>query len=159
MDAKIRKTRDELRISGKALIVFGIWSILRLVFYNIMDKKSLQDYIFKATGASDTGSFKVWFTITIILLVIDLVFRIYIGCSAVSEGKGKKKSIVYIVLAFIYVFISVIGDAGYLKTLTLQDFSLAAFSAFFIDATSCIALIVIIVSSISLRIRMKQISN
>ena len=157
MDAKIRKNRDILSISGKALILFGIWSIVRLFLFKILDSEVLASVLlFPETELLDAAFIESAFDITIIVLVINLLLRIFIGASAIAEGSGRKKSIFYIVLAIIYIIYSLISDILVIINPIYDKTSIAVISPLIIDFSSCFALIMIVIASFSCRKLIKE---
>ncbi len=152
MDAKIRKNQNILITSGKALIIFGIWAIVRLVLYELLDPASLNALVLRpGVEIYKEESIEALFNLTIFSLFIDLIFRFFLGSAAISEGKGQNRTPIYIVLDIIYVIFSVLSDAYFICSPGFFDFSLNSISSIFIDLTTIVALILIIVSSISLR--------
>lgn len=152
MDAKIRKNQNMLITSGKALIIFGIWAIVRLILYELLDSASLNALVLRpGIEIYREKSTEALFNLTIFSLFIDLIFRLFLGSAAISEGKGQNRTPIYIVLDIIYVIFSILTDIYFLCSPSFFDFSLNSISSIFIDLTSIVALIIIIVSSISLR--------
>ncbi len=152
MDAKIRKYQDILRISGKAVVLFGVWSIIRLLVLKFFDPDTIEAaFINPALGINDKGMADMVFDIAIITLIIDLVFRLIIGRCAVSEGEGKKRSVVYIIFAIIYVVYTIVIEVLDIVNPFRRDIDLLYISTWVIDLTTCMAIIEIVISSIKLR--------
>lgn len=150
MDAQIRKYQDSMIISARALLAFGLWGLLRVFFF-----KASGDTVFhilaeeSALEGMDPVTFEIMFII--VYLIFDVAFRIYVSRAAISEGRGKKRSIVYLIVSVLYILISlfcyvvIIGDNSIGGTL-IEDIS-----AIIIDLTTLFALVVIIYSSIKVR--------
>lgn len=157
MEAKIRQNQDILKISGKALIILGLWTIIRIFLLKFLDPELLNSFLaFPTSEYFDASSYGSMFVFVIVVLVVDLIFRFVIGGMAISEGNGKKRSVVYIILAILYTISSLGGNAFVVINLSEDVSVLTPLSSVLIDLTSCLALIAIIVSSISIRVLMKK---
>lgn len=151
MDAKLRKHRYKLIYSGYAVIAFGVWTIIRMLLMKFFDPTGLEEIF----GESDPVSDELVFILIIVLLVADLVFRMYIGISAVNEGRGDRKAVIYVLLTIIYTAFSLYSNALSLAGLFGGKFSTTSLAIAVVDLTTSVALIEIIVSSISIRRLMK----
>lgn len=149
MEVEIRRRRQTLYYSGRAFILFGVWSMIKIFFHlylnpidgveiaeaEMLDYKYLVHLIF-------------WLAIGIVLLG-DFVIRLYIGLSAMGEAKGKKKRILYLLFALLYMILTVYSY--YPSSYDADNYSVEIVTAIFLDATSSIALIAIIINSWKLR--------
>lgn len=156
MEAKIRKNQSHLICSGAAVIAFGLWSIIRISLMRFMDPVSLEEFWKIPDELSREKYYFLVFTILLVLLVIDLLLRLYIGLSAIREGKGKRKRIVYVIVAFLYGLVSVVSDPEYFIETAGSEITLTGVAMTVVDLTSCIALFEITVSSIRLRRLLKS---
>lgn len=159
-----RRCARNMVISGGALILFGVWSVVKAAFYfslNRVDFLSLADPEYSISLAQQgdqvysTENF-IFLLIILILLGIDIPIRFYIGHSAVRDARGiKKKSVVYIVLA-ILMGIRMIMEAarGFFRFSSSEipeEVARGVTTSAVINLTSIMALFVLIVSSIRLR--------
>ena len=104
---KLRKYEHTLAISGAAVVAFGIWSVVKAVVYFIViplakvgadlretggvDFESIQSF-----GITDRGLGYITAISIVLVLMIDLLMRFYVGRSAIIEGRGRKKSFFYL---------------------------------------------------------------
>lgn len=156
-EAKIRKQQSILICSGIAVILFGVWSIARIVLLRFIDKTHYVSYFGLDTipdipDISDAQFANLFMIFLVILLFIDLIIRTYIGLSAIREGQGKyKKHVTYIVVAAICALISISSDIPnailYFKGESTLELCLSAV----IDISIHIATIEIVISAIRLR--------
>ena len=89
----LRHKKDNLIISGIALMVVGVWDIVKFAMAIILNPKMLLDAVKNAgiePGQEVVGEV-VLLIIFIVLLLIDFSIRCFIGLSARAEGRGKKK--------------------------------------------------------------------
>ena len=149
MDAAIRKYRYKLIYSGYAVIAFGAWSIARVFLMKTFDASGLQDYLGVADNLPETVN--PAFAFLLAGLALDLLFRLYVGRSAVREGRGTKKKLTYVVLTILYTAVNLLADLGYLLGLLRGNESTALLAAVIVDVTASVAMLEIIVSSLALR--------
>ena len=151
MEAEIRKHQDTLRCSGYAVILFGAWSIIRMVMLRIIDPLKLDSMLTAAGMESDVDLETIAFVSLLVLLAFDLLFRLYVGRSAIKEGRGEEKGLFYVILAAGYAGVSVWSDLFYLAGCLFGDNSLKMVGMVIIDLSTCGAMIEIVISSLRLR--------
>ena len=157
MAAKIRKYQDYMIISARALLAFGLWGLLRVFFFKASGQTVFQILAEESAGTGmDPVVFEIMFII--VYLIFDVVFRIYVGRSALAEGRGRKRSIVYLVVAALYILISLISYIVIIGDNSIGGTPIEDISAVIIDLTTLLALVIIIVSSINVR-RMRKIKK
>ena len=147
MEQKRRKYQNILGISGLATIVFGIWSIVKSILLTALNS-------FQGSGDTveiDKSDLLPLFGIVLLYVLIDLLLRIYVGVSARRESKGKKKSILYLIIAGI---LGIITFANIIYTF-LQISSLETVDIFvsvIIEMISLFALVETIIYGIRLKL-------
>lgn len=152
MDAKIRKLENNLVTVGSGVVIFSLWSLLRMIVYFIV----LGD-----TLLVNLTPLEILFAMTFIwgVIIIDCVIRCFIGLSARSEGYGNKKRLVYVVLACIVFVNYTLLFAMEIVFIVLDSFDLVTLVVtIVIDLTSNLFVLDMIVSSIRLRRLRKQIA-
>ncbi len=165
-EIELRRRQNTLIIVGAGTILFGVWSIVKTVGLFYFDKArrmAVLKGMIEANGA-------VWedryYTFAVILAVVvlawDLLFRSFIGWAAISEGMGKHRSVLYIVIACLMLWTSIWTITGlsteYVKYLTQLN-SLTSetpgkdpsLSAVIIEITSFIMLVEMVHASIRIR--------
>lgn len=78
---RIRKYRSILRSIGAGIVVFSAWSVIKSAGLTLVDP----DNSFEA--------------VTVLLLALDMLMRIYVGRSAIAVGNGQKRGKAYIIFA------------------------------------------------------------
>lgn len=147
MEQKRRKYQNILGISGLATIVFGIWSIVKSILLTALNS-------FQGSGDTveiDKSVLLPFFGIVLLYVLIDLLLRFYVGVSARRESKGKKKSILYLIIAGI---LGIITFANIIYTF-LQISSIEAVDIFvsvIIEMISLFALVETIIYGIRLKL-------
>ena len=156
-EARIRKQQSILMCSGLAVILFGVWSIIRIVLLRFADKNHFIHLLDPTGIVQEHNLLNVVLVGILIILSIDLIIRTYIGISAMQEGLGKmKKRITYIVVAAICLAIALYTDITSTALPMNDDFSFEFFLSTVIDISAHIATFEIIVASIKLRKLMKE---
>lgn len=152
-------------ISGAAVILFGVWSVVKAAFYfslNRVDLISLLDLeVASLMNEADIQLYSfmnlLCLLIVLFFLGIDIPIRLYVTYSAVTDARGiKKKSFIYIVLAVIMGIGMITGVVQGIRTSASSEIpeqlSRGMATSAAINLTSFLALFVLTVSSIRLRV-------
>ena len=102
-EVKLRRYENLLTVSGLGVIVFGLWSVIKTLLVLFMQEDTLADM------PDSTLIRVIFFTIIGLVLLVDLLLRLFVGLSARAEGFGKKKGVVYIVFAILLAIVSLIS--------------------------------------------------
>ena len=117
MQVALRRYRDTLRISGLAVIAFGVWTIIKGVVSLILLHIDLAGML----GEDAEGLLAVvmlpLYLFLVGLLVAELLMRIYIGRSACAAAAGTKKGNGYLVVCMIVIILNVISVGSDIRTL------------------------------------------
>lgn len=163
MQRKLRRYQSLLSISGMAVIVFGLWNILKTAMGIILSPDTLLASISQTVEVlpSTTIEFIVFYGVIFVFLLIELGIRLYIGLSARADSEGKKKkSIVYIVISMIVVSANISGMACSYFTANILNMSLIIILiTIVVDITSVVAFIEMIVAAITVRSVRKQLAS
>lgn len=143
MEALKRKYQSNLIFGGVAFILFGMWTFIKMVVYVCVD----DPFGFKQELETEVG--------VIFFLVIfgaDAIIRLFIGLSAIKEGRGQTKSIAYIVWIILYFLFSILlGNSVYFIPPYNHNAGGSIFASVLVDFSSAVAIFSIIISSIKLR--------
>lgn len=152
MDVKIRKLESDLTTIGTGIIAFGFWGFLKFIL----------SYLF--LGAQSVGidgdeyitviAVFVW----AVAILIPLVY-LWIGMSARAEGRGKRKSALYLFMVGWIIFVSTIAILLELYSLSKLKDWFEIIVTLIIDLTRYVFLIELMVYSISLRKLRKEQSR
>lgn len=143
METKIRRLENNTFTLGTGVIAFSVWALLRYTVSFFLD--------FSYVEGLETA-FRVAFLIIIVGFALsDVLLHLYIGVSARSEGKGKKKTPVYLVLTVIVimVYLLAIGYELYLLYFTRNYFTILV--TMLTDVTSVVIFIELFVYAVQLR--------
>ena len=155
MEKELRKHKINLGISGAAVIVFGVWTIVKILIYFFA---STEDFfsLFGAMQILDPAERAITITIFIVLVLIDLGLRLFIGLSARAESKGKKKSVVYLIFAALMILGSVFLNVFFASDLFTGSI-LDGIISIILECTSVLAFVEVIVSSVGIRRTIKKL--
>ena len=152
MDVKIRRLESNLTTIGTGVIAFGFWGFLKFIL----------SYLF--LGAQSVGidgdeyitviAVFVW----AVAILIPLVY-LWIGMSARAEGRGKRKSALYLFMVGWIIFVSTIAILMELYSLSKLKDWFEIIVTLIIDLTRYVFLIELMVYSISLRKLRKEQSR
>lgn len=137
---------NSLVISGTAVMIFGLWSIVKTVVYYLTSPNRAGQILQQEMDG-------VYAPLVIILaaaVVIDLLLRIFICLSARGEGRGKKKGSFYLVVTGLLAFFS----AAYIALLVLYGSGnglLDTVVSVILEISALAALIDVMVSAVNAR--------
>lgn len=145
MDAKIRKTEINLITLGTGVIFFGVWTLV----------KSLVSFFLLDTELHENLSEEM-ITFTIItfwaLIAVSFILNFYVGVSARALGKGKNKSSFFLVVAGIIIFFrSILVLLEIIAAIFDHGDSINLIITAFIDITTIVFLVELMVYSIRLK--------
>ncbi|MCR4611612.1 MAG: hypothetical protein K5644_06910 [Lachnospiraceae bacterium] len=110
----LRRHRNRLSMSGMAMIIFSIWSVIRYTIIILQNKDDYNFHLDLDEGTPTTVKFigyAILLLLTILFLTWGVLPTLLLGRAAIKVGKGKKKSVVYLVFTAIYIVISILPYA------------------------------------------------
>ena len=110
---KLRKYQDNLVIGGTAVIAFGLWSLIRLILFFVINKGMLRQFLEDFSLLEDDMATVKIITVLIFMLVVVGLY-IYVGLSARADGKeqGNKKRYGYRILIVLLVLSNLLEGVG-----------------------------------------------
>ena len=150
-----RKYSNRLKMAGRAIIIFGLWSSLRVLILYFLNQESLLTLVYEALkeeGLDNSYIYPLLIILAIVLVGIPFLINLYMGLSAMGEAKGKKKTPVYLVICVLSFIVSLVS----IFMSDLSDYLELAIAALIVDITFCIACIDVVYSAIRLRRCKKQ---
>ena len=171
-DIKIRRYRDTLVTGGLAIIAFGIWTLIRSVLeVSKMFGTVMNGMTYKGLSEADTETLKEMVSdktllygtigILVVILLVDLIVRIYVGLNARATGLQKRKKngkerngIVWLIFGVFLVALEVysLADSLISANITLANHSILFFVIqLFVEATSLFITAELVIKGILLR--------
>ncbi|MBR3224851.1 MAG: hypothetical protein IKF78_05975 [Atopobiaceae bacterium] len=146
--AQIRYLQSTLSIAGLGTIAFSAWSLVKTVMFFLLHNEETQRALLQLEA---NYPMPLLLVTIIVITLIDLCIRAYVGLSARAEGNGKRRGTLYLVVAgFVAVtnalsIFLVIANPGSAVSVLDSIVTLA------IEATSLGTLILMIRSAMQLR--------
>ena len=94
---QLRKYQSSLMISGTGVILFGAWSIAKVILLIVYKPELITDALTEPIDAFFVVTLVVVLALT---LVPNLLLRMYVGLSAHAVARGRKRGYAYIVIAW-----------------------------------------------------------
>ncbi len=163
---KMRLRRDEntLTVVGSGVILFGVWTVVKMVLQEInrfpefMAELGVDELGFEETGLADLGldpnllAMAVAFTVVIIVYLMDLGLRVFVGLSARAEGRGRPQGRLYLILAGMLLVLSGLSFVSYVITyFSHSEYVVDADAAILVELTSFITLLQMIISAVRVK--------
>ena len=161
---RLRKDENTLTVVGSGVILFGVWTVVKMVLQEInrfpefMAELGADELGFEETGLADLGldpnllAMAVAFTVVIIVYLLDLGLRVFVGLSARAEGRGRPQGRLYLILAGLLLFLSGLSFSTYVITyFSHSDHVVDADAAILVELTSFITLLQMIISAVRVR--------
>lgn len=110
METELRRCRSNLGSLGSGVIVFMVWELIRPILISLLAQETSD-----AAPAAVTlpelsqGLFVSLIAAVLVLAVLDIMLRFYIGRAARAEAAGKQKGNAYVVFAFLIFGFQAIG--------------------------------------------------
>ena len=157
---EIRKAENTLIVVGMGVMIFSVWSAIKILGTMIVRKDGVLGFIQSTMAENQVISDYFVYVAFIIIFGIFLAFgvavQLFVGFSAVSEGRRRTAGRLYPVLTVILIIANTMSAVNVVQGLLLgqqdevvmQDVSLASVV---IEVTSLIMLIEMFASTIKLR--------
>lgn len=107
----LRKYNSNLITCGKGVLVIGFWAAIKTVITILLSAAQYQDLLGEGTPKWVVRIFL--FFMIVLFGGASLMFHMWIGTSAIAVGKYDKKKKAWIVVAVIYLLITICGLPGY----------------------------------------------
>lgn len=161
---RLRKDENTLTVVGSGVILFGVWTVVKMVLQEInrfpefMAELGADELGFEETGLADLGldpnllAMAVAFTVVIIVYLMDLGLRVFVGLSARAEGRGRPQGRLYLILAGLLLVLSGLSFVSYVITyFSHSEYVVDADAAILVELTSFITLLQMIISAVRVR--------
>ncbi|MCR4903465.1 MAG: hypothetical protein K6A23_11455 [Butyrivibrio sp.] len=153
----IRKHRDNMVVSGKWVIILGIWETFKILVLLLWEHRDYT-YALIAEEDSDISMSLIKTVMTVMIFIFSsfiLLIYIYIGRRSIRCGKGRKTGRLFLFFSFFIGIIELFEIPRYFigDTSEISDTSIATF---LIDLTGVFIIYQIIYSYICIQILEKK---
>ncbi|MBO5572958.1 MAG: hypothetical protein J5947_01790 [Clostridium sp.] len=119
MQLELRRQQNNLVILGGGVIAFSLWGLLKMLLI-LITANTQKNYILQDVGEGMAEKI-AFYVLFFIFIFADLLFRIYIGRSAIAEGRGKRKGTLYLLFA-ILLFVFYMAGIGLNMFIKLAEY-------------------------------------
>ena len=111
---KLRQCKTELATAGAGYIIFGLWSVLKVIMVAFLRDHALKELLEDQTIAPEEIPAVMAFLIVIIACATFVVLgmHFYVGIGAIKASRGGKKR-GYLIWARIFFVCNIIGLLSY----------------------------------------------
>ena len=157
MEKKIRRDENLMNVLGKAIIVFGLVSVLKLIIVLLSDDDIIEYF---KKGTITTIAIIMVIIAIILIAALEMIIRIYIGISAIKEAQGIKRSSAYLVLCAIFTVITLFLIVySVIQLFQDENYILNFLAGFLLDVTSAAISVMVFITSIKVRVRRKKLGK
>ena len=116
---RLRRSQNTLINVGAGIILFGIWSAIKLYSMTFLRREtSLKELKETAAddaleGISDRTLLITAFVIITLAVLFEIGIRLYVGLSAMAEGRGKRTGKLYIIVTYLFILYSMTSIVFY----------------------------------------------
>ncbi len=149
-NVKKRLYGDRLVLSGRALIILGIWSSIKAIILFYLALPQITEFVTEGDTMPEEIARNVkliLMAIFVILIAIVFLFHLYIGRSAMKNGYGKKRTTFYLVLTVIVIISTIVSDVQ----IVMEGLDIIDLASMVVDLTVVYACCDILYSAIKLR--------
>ena len=149
-NVKKRLYGDRLVLSGRALIILGIWSSIKAIILFYLALPQITEFVTEGDIVPEeiVRNVKlILMAIFVILIAIVFLFHLYIGRSAMKNGYGKKRTTFYLVLTVIVIISTIVSDVQ----IVMEGLDIIDLASMVVDLTVVYACCDILYSAIKLR--------
>ena len=159
LHTQLRKNQDTLKIVGLGVMAFGAWSIVRAILYTTLQWNSIIENMVEQELSAKTAGI-MYIIVSVMIMAVEIAIRLYIGRSAIAEGKGERKRPGYIVVAFLIALMNLGLMFSFFMLLGARtEISLDALVTMFVELTSTVILLEMCQSAIRVRKLRRQIAE
>ena len=147
---KKRLYGDRLVLSGRALIILGIWSSIKAIIIFYLALPQISEFVTEGDIVPEeiVRNVKlILMAIFVIIVAIVFLFHLYIGRSAMKNGYGKKRTTFYLVLTVIAIISTIASDVQ----IVMEGLDIIDLASMVVDLTVVYACCDILYSAVKLR--------
>lgn len=155
---KKRLYGDRLVLSGRALIILGIWSSIKAIVIFYLALPQIMEFVIEGEVMPEeiVRNVKlILMAIFVVIVAIVFLFHLYIGRSAMKNGYGKKRTTFYLVLTVIAIISTIFSDVR----IVMEGFDIIDLASMVVDLTVVYACCDILYSAIKLRTIEKNVEE
>ncbi len=111
---KVKRCESNMVINGTWFMVFGLWSVLKIVITMIYTDGGVKQLFGDIEFESLFEEILV-FLILFVFVIILLMIHVYIGMNAIAFGRGKKRRKIFLFVAAAFAVMTILGLPSYFR--------------------------------------------
>ncbi len=152
MEKEKRRRQSLVGITGIGVVIFGFWSFIKINLYFLLGRDHLISSFEFLNESDPMEALKAAYIILLVVAIIDLLLRIYIGKNAIFEAKNYHRRSHYVGVAIILILFSLLNLFTAIISIDLTSEDLPdQFASFIVELTSLSMLIELVKSTWKLR--------
>lgn len=164
MEKELRKHQNHLVDAGLGVILFAVWTVVRVNLYLGFVTIPMDDLYKVSEEIGIDGKYFLIFLLVVLAAVLlwQLVIRLYIGLSANAEGKGKKKSWLYLAIAAMLLLAELQTSwqaFGVERIMAGEEVSMEMVMAICMEAASMYVLLELLISGVRVKLLRKKMEE
>jgi hypothetical protein len=157
---EIRKSQNTLIVVGSGIVLFSIWTVVKTMGTLFLLRKEtvegIRNMMEPVEGITDDAVFLLLIVMFVVFSAVLMGIRMYVGMSAIAEGRGKRRSRLYIFIAIVMIIGNILYFfTGFFSTGAPEQLGALSrdqsISTLIIDATSVIMLTQMVISALKIR--------
>lgn len=157
---KFRRNSSTLRILGAGVIIYGFWSVIKVIAYVVLGIP-----LYSAADIENLGEITIDFLLAVlaVLMAGDVIVRLIIGIFAWIEGRRQDKRapgfyLIFTVWEILFCIFSVYSVIAQFLTLSNDTF-IEVYVSLFMELTSLVILIEVYIAALSVRRYKKRLAK
>ena len=155
---KIRKYNRNVEISGGAMIMFGVWTVIRIMLSFLMKTDEVTSSI-DLTAVDKKTYFLIGLVASFFVFIIVMVFHLSIGMGAIRYARGRSKRKWFLFLSLVVMLGTLITMPSYLVMLDSDSDIDTTIASIIVDLTMIFIQIDMISSVVRLEILKKKAAD
>ena len=120
-EIKLRRFRSNLASGGRSYIIFGLWSVVKLLLLTVWGEDGVEPALEElAVELEVSKGFIILVTVIVMLLIfaIIMIVHVVVGLNAIRFSKGKNNKKRFYIFTVITTLITLLGFAQYSGNIT-----------------------------------------
>ncbi|SFD09000.1 hypothetical protein [Butyrivibrio sp. YAB3001] len=144
LEISLRKYNKNIELGGQAMIIFGVWSIIKVILPLLVGQQTIAELL-----AIDTVEVEDYLTLIIFFAFMGLIllFHFRMGSSAIKYAKGTKNKKGFLVRAYIILIMNIVFFPFYFIGFKEGNISNTIIASMLVDITVIVSLFDLIIST------------
>ncbi len=159
-EIKLRRYKSNLAVCGKGYILFGFWSVIKFFLTSFGNREQINRIYSESDlqGADPVIVIIIFIAIMLIMILLIMSVHFWIGLGALSLSRGKKKSVLFMVMVGLFMVLNLISIPMYFADTpqSAENVSDTSIAALFVDMTVSFILFDILFCAAKIRSLQKQ---